>query len=167
MKTKIITIATACFTILGLFAGMCFADDKATVEEVYAKVIEGVQILEELGEEGLEAFNGKEFVWKDTYIGIVDCEKKVLVATPTKALIGATTDLLACKKTGKNSADIACQSAGESGLWIEYYWPNKAKEGAIERRLSFTIIVPNSNYLVIGSVWDDDTTTEELNKSLN
>ena len=159
-------IVAAALIISVLYSGTSFAGEKATIDEVYAKVVEGVQVLEQLGEQGLEAFNGNEFAWKDTFLLAVDCENKRIAATPNTPLIGASSDAISCKKTGKKLIDPACQDTSATGLWTEYYWPNRSKDGTIERRLSFTIPVKGTPWLVVGSVWDENTTAEELNASL-
>jgi len=71
-------------------------------------------------------------VWKDTYIFVVDCDKKVIAAHPIKPeLVGQ--DYASLKDTkGKNFFPEGwCDAAKKpSGIWIEYWWPKPARRRA-------------------------------------
>jgi cytochrome c len=58
--------------------------EQATPQEVVQKVQEAVLYLAEAGEAGLAKFRGKgsDYVWKDTYIFVSDCDKSILLAHP-------------------------------------------------------------------------------------
>ena len=58
--------------------------DHATPEEVVAKVREAARYLAETGEKGLARFKGKgsEYVWKDTYVFVSDCDKRTIELAP-------------------------------------------------------------------------------------
>ena len=72
--------------------------DKATAQEVVAKVREAASTLSKTGD--LAEFQQKQgpWVWKDTYIFVADCDKKVQAAHPIKPeLVG--TDFVSLKDT--------------------------------------------------------------------
>src|ERR1019366_8224107 len=56
--------------------------DKATAQEVVAKVREAASTLSKTGD--VAQFNQKQspWVWKNTYIFVEDCDKKVMAAQP-------------------------------------------------------------------------------------
>ncbi|MGA9259559.1 MAG: hypothetical protein WBV98_23400, partial [Candidatus Sulfotelmatobacter sp.] len=58
--------------------------DKATAQEVVAKVREAASTLSKTGD--VAQFNQKQspWVWKDTYIFVEDCDKKVMAAHPMR-----------------------------------------------------------------------------------
>lgn len=167
MKRRMGFVFVLMAALVFTFGNFAFAGEQATIDEVYEKVLEGVQVITELGDEGLEVFNLKEseFTWKNTNLSVADCEKEILVATPNDRVRGMDSNLVVCKKTGKLALKEACESKNPAGHWIEYWWPNKVT-GTDERRLTFNVPVPGTPYVVNGSVWDDKTSVDELNKSL-
>jgi hypothetical protein len=52
------------------------------------------------------------------------------------------------------------------GAWIEYWYP-RAGYDQPQRRVSFMMPAPNTDYQVVSSVFDASTTMEELNKISN
>jgi len=74
-------------TVALLSVGLCtvaVGQDHATAQEVVAKVREAASTLSKTGD--VAQFNQKQspWVWKDTYIFVDDCDKKVQVAHPIK-----------------------------------------------------------------------------------
>ena len=85
MRRKMVVISAACIGSLMIFAGMGSAEEKATPQEVYEKVLAAAQMIEQLGPEGLAALSDtKEFVWKDSYVWAVNCSEKKVAAHPNK-----------------------------------------------------------------------------------
>ena len=140
------------------------AQDKATSQEVVAKVKEAASKLSKTGD--LAQFNQKQspWVWKDTYIFAVDCDKKVIAAHPIKPeLIGQ--DIMALKDTkGNTFLGASCEATKKpSGVWVEYWWPKPGeKEGF--RKVSYIASAPNTPYVVGAGIYDDKTTVAELEK---
>ena len=66
------------------------AEEKATPNEVYELILSAVPVLQQLGEQDLVAFNDPkgEFVYKDTYVLVHDCEKMVMAAHPNPKFVG-------------------------------------------------------------------------------
>ena len=140
------------------------AQDKATSQEVVAKVKEAASKLSKTGD--LAEFNQKQgpWVWKDTYIFVVDCDKKVEVAHPIKPeLVGQ--DIMSIKDTkGNTFLGAGCEATKKpSGVWVEYWWPKPGeKEGS--RKVSYMLNAPNTPYVVGAGIYDDKTTVAELEK---
>src|SRR5713226_1613508 len=82
-SSKILTGVAVAFLIVAL-PSVAVGQDKATAQEVVAKVREAASTLSKTGD--LAPFNQKQgpWVWKDTYIFVLDCDKKVEVAHPIK-----------------------------------------------------------------------------------
>src|SRR2546426_7134339 len=100
-NSKILVVLTVPFLIVAL-SSVAVGQEKATPQEVIAKVREAASTLSKTGD--LAQFNQKQgpWVWKDTYIFVEDCDKKVVAAHPfTPEQIGQ--DLGSIKNTsGKN-----------------------------------------------------------------
>jgi cytochrome c len=151
--------------------GVCFAQEKATPQEVYNMVLKAAQMIEQLGEEGLKALSDtKEFVWKDSYVWAVNCQEKKVVAHPNKKLIGLDLTKIYDKNPDKSKRKLLnlemCAGASRpNGVWVEYYWE---KLGAAEasRKIGFMIQVPGQPYQVTAGIYDDDYTIDELSKTL-
>ena len=75
MRT-ILTVVLVTLVALGA-SSIAFAQDKATPEEVIAKVRQAAAALSKSGD--LEQFKQQQgpWVWKDTYVFVLDCDKKV------------------------------------------------------------------------------------------
>jgi hypothetical protein len=82
-KSKILAVPVAAFLVFAL-SGVAAAQDKATAQEVVAKVKEAAGVLSKTGD--VTQFNQKQgpWVWKDSDIFIQDCGKKLLAAHPIK-----------------------------------------------------------------------------------
>ena len=66
--------------------------EKATPQEVYAKVVEATHFLAAAGEKGLKEFENPrgKFVWKDAYVGVTRCQKNYCFPSPKSRDIGLT-----------------------------------------------------------------------------
>ena len=156
----VLGVALLAFSLTSLVV----AQDKATSEEVVAKVKEAASTLSKTGD--VAQFNQKEspWVWKDTYIFVVDCDKKVIAAHPIKPeLIGQ--DIMTLKDTkGNTFLGASCEATKKpSGVWVEYWWP-KPGETEGSRKVSYVVNAPKTPYVVGAGIYDDKTTVAELEK---
>ena len=137
-NSKILVVLAVAFLIVAL-PNVAVSQDKATAQEVVAKVKEAASALSKTGD--LAQFNQKQspWVWKDTYIFVEDCDKNVMAAHPLKPeLVGQ--DSLSIKDTRGKSVlpEGWCAAAKKpSGVWIEYWWakPGEKKPGTRYPRL--------------------------------
>ena len=163
---KIITIALV--VVLGLcLAATAFAD-KATKQEVIAKVKEAAKMIANEGQDAAFAeINNKKgkFVWKDTYVFATNCKKGEIAAHPNPKLIGMSSAVVKCKKTDRLILKEACDKVSSKGLWMEYWWPKPGAEG-IFRKVVFLIPVEGTPYQVAAGIYDDNLSLEELRKDL-
>lgn len=161
-----LALAALALLIVGV-PRVALGQDAATPQEVVAKVREAASTLSKTGD--VAQFNQKQspWVWKDTYISVIDCDKKVLAAHPLKAdLIGQS--IMSVKDTRGKSLypDPAafCKAARKpSGVWTEYWWPKPGeKEGS--RKLSYHLGAKGTPYVVAAGVYDNKVTIVEVSK---
>jgi cytochrome c len=152
--------------------GLCtvaVGQEHATAQEVIAKVREAASALSMTGD--LAQFNQKQgpWVWKDTYIFIQDCNKKVMAAHPIKPeQIGQDISSIKDAKTGKSifpDSEAYCKMVQDSpsGTWGEYWWP-KLGEKEPSRKITYHLSAKGTPYIVNAGVYDDKATVKELSK---
>lgn len=150
----------------------CQAQEKVTPEEVYDLILKAVPVIEQLGEEGLAAFNDPqgEFSLKDTYVIVIDCAKMVMAAHPNKKLIGMDLSNSLDKNPDpakRKNPNLECCTVANNpnGGWTEYYW-EKLGEDQPKRKIGFTLKVPGTDYILVAGIYDDTTSIDELNAQL-
>jgi cytochrome c len=168
-NSKTLVVLAAAFLVLAL-SSVAVGQDKATAQEVVTKVREAASTLSKTGD--LAQFNQKQgpWVWKDSYIFVHDCDKKVNAAHPFKPeQIGQP--ISSIKGTDGKSLypdpEAFCNAARKpSGAWIEYQW---AKPGETEghRKLAYSLSAKGTPYVVSAGVYDDKATIAELSKLSN
>lgn len=168
MRKPMTVLFAAWLIMIGLSLPV-LAGESATPQEIYAKVIEAAGVLEELGAEGLAAFKDPkgEFVWKDTYVWVMDCANWTLFAHPLMPeLVGKDLKMLKDKKTGRLFFQEMCGATkSPQGGWTEYWWPKPGQpKDKIFRKISFAIQVPNQPYQVAAGIYNDTMTIEDLKK---
>ena len=143
--------------------------DHATPQDVVAKVKEAASTLSKTGD--VKQFDQRQgpWVWKDTYIFIYDCDKKIMAAHPIKPeMIGQDIESIKDAKSGKTiipDAAAFCKTAlnTPSGVWKEFWWP-KPGEKEPSRKLAYYLNAKGTPYLAIAGVYDDKETIAEASK---
>ena len=148
------------------------AQDSPTTDDVYELILKAVPVLEELGDEGLPAFNDPkgEFVYKGAYVYVIDCATMTMAAHPAKQLVGSSLanskdknpDPAKIKKHGYEMCEL---SKRPNGGWLEYYW-TKPGSDEVTRKIGFVIGVPGTSYALTSSIYDETTDIEKLNATL-
>jgi cytochrome c len=162
----------AVVTMVLLSVGLCslaVGQDAATPQEVIAKVRAAASALSKKGD--LAQFNQKSgpWVWKDTYIFIQDCDKKVMAAHPIKPeMIGQDITSVKDAKTGKSiypDSAAYCKEVQDSpsGLWGDYWWP-KPGEKEPSRKITYHLSAKGTPYIVNAGIYSDTATVKELTK---
>lgn len=165
-KNMIITFVNLvlfCFSSLAVYAEN---KEQATPAEVYAKVKQASEFLQKTGEKGLEEFMdiNSRWVWKDTYVWVLQCEKGINAAHPIKpGLVGKK--LMGIKDTkGKLFFAEFCSFRDNSnGGWVEYMWP-KIGEKTLSRKITYILQVPGTPYQVAAGIYNDIINLDELKK---
>ena len=141
--------------------------NKATPQEVVAKVREAASTLSKTRDLGQFKQKQGPWVWKDTYVFVDDCDKKVVVAHPIKPeRVGEDLASIKDSKGKALYADVEafCNAAKKpSGTWIEYWYPKPGeKQGS--RKISYYLSAPGTPYVVGAGVYDDRASIDELSK---
>ncbi len=143
-----------------LFLGLCLVGyavaGSATKDECVAKSKEAAQMINDKGLDAAVAEinnkNGK-FVWKDTYVFLMDLNGTMLAHPMSPTLIGK--NLLATPdKTGKMLFVEFVDVAKDPGNgWVDYMWP-KPGEDTPSKKISYIYRVPGQNYLVGAGIYE-------------
>lgn len=138
----------------------CFAvtawADSATKEEVVAKCKQAAQLIKDKGiDTGIAEIANKKgpFVWKGTYVFLMDLNGKML-AHPIKPELTAKDSLLAVKDTdGKPLFVEFVKVANDKGEgWVDYMWPKPGQEKPAPKS-SYIYRVPGTQYLVGAGIY--------------
>ena len=144
--------------VVAAFALAAFAQEKATKDEVMAKVKEAIKLAQDKGlEEAIKQVGDPKsaFTWKDSYVFAVDFEKQMVVAHPEKpALVGK--NLMGLKDVdGKLFFAEFMNVAKEKGEgWVSYKWP---KPGATDPspKETYVLAVPGAKVFMAAGVYTD------------
>ncbi|MDM8535235.1 cache domain-containing protein [Desulfobacterales bacterium HSG17] len=142
------------------------AQEKVTPQEVIQKAREASAFLQKNGKKGLKEFMDKNsrWVWKDTYIFIMNCKSETVAAHPFKSkLVGKK--LMGLKDINGRFffAEFCAAAEDQKGGWVEYMW-QKIGEEIPSRKISYLLQVPETIYQVGVGIYDDTISIEELNK---
>jgi cytochrome c len=155
-----------------LSSGLALAAEKAAPQEIYDMILKAAAVLSELGDEGLQAFNDPkgEFVWKDTYVFIINSETMRVAAHPKKSRIGVDISNNRDKnpdpaKRKNHSAEMVQKAKNPKGAWVDYYWTKLGSDKPF-RKISFVIMAPGTKYVIAAGIYDDKTNVDELNAQL-
>ena len=151
-----------------MFITNLYAGESATPQEVFEMVLKGATVMENLGEEGLQAFNDPkgEFAWKDTYVQVYNCEARQTVGHPNATYLKFTPEQWwnTQDKKGTYLTRLLCEASKDpNGGGVEYWWP-KPGETEPSRKITFIIQVPGQPYQVSAGIYDDKISLEELKK---
>ncbi len=162
-----------CWSLLGIFISLlvampvCAEDEAATPEDVIEKVRAAAEFLAEEGEAGLTDFTkDSEWVWKDTYVWVNDCENWTARAHPvTPNFVGKKLKTLKDFE-GKLFWVEFCEAVKKpNGGWVEYVWC-KPGETTPSRKIAYNLQVPGQPFQVGAGIYNEDISLEELEKML-
>jgi len=140
-----------CIVLLSVFCvGLSIAEEKATKEECMAKCKEAAALIKEAGVDAavakIQDAKGP-FVWKDSYVFVMDMDTKMLAHPITPTLVGKTLAGLKDvngKMFGSEFVAVA-NSTGEG--WVDYMWPNPG-EKTPSKKLTYIYRVPGQELIV-------------------
>jgi cytochrome c len=144
-------------------------EEQATPEEVVQKVKAAADYLSKSGEAGLEQFEsqGSEYVWKDTYVVVNDCDRKQIAAHPVRPELAGAAFVHAPTfegVTGEQVGAMLCEAGGRpQGGWVEYPFPKPGEEEP-SRKISYARAVEGTPYVVNGGIYSEDAKIEELDE---
>ena len=167
MKSSKIFAGVAVALASVALCAVAVGQDHATAQEVVAKVREAATTLSKTGD--LAQFNQKQgpWVWKDTYIFVLNCDKMTQAAHPLRPDLRGTE--ISSIKDPKGNAIFpnpkdVCEAARKpSGTWVEYSWA-KAGEKEGSRKVSYLLSAKGTPYVVAAGVYDDKASIADLSK---
>ncbi len=166
LRGSIIILLAAALLVAAL-PGIAIGQDKATAQEVIAKVREAAVALSKSGD--VAQFNKRPspWIWADTYIFVLDCDKKITAAHPLRpdtigAPLASVKDVKA-KNVYPNPGHFCEDARKPSGTWIEYSWV-KPGETEPSRKISFALGAAGTPYVVSAGIFDDAATIADLSK---
>jgi len=164
MQSAKLVLVILCFLMVG---STVFAEEAATPEEIIAKVRAAAEFLSKAGEPGLVQFNDPkgQWVWKDTYVFVFNCDKEELVAHVNRNLIGVKLLNFMDKNGRYLGYDLCAEAMNPKGGWTEYWWP-KPGTNVPERKISYVIKVPDQPYQISAGIYNPSITLKQLNDML-
>lgn len=165
-------ITNLCFIAFALFAQATPTwsgtgdTDKASAEEVIAKVQEAANYLHDKGQAAYSDFNkNARWVWKDSYVFIYSCRDDRMIAHPLRPdLIGRPILQMEDDKGTRLFEKLCAASDKPNGGWVEYLWP-KPGEGKASRKITYTLKTEVSfqpDVRVGAGIYDDSLSVEQL-----
>jgi cytochrome c len=162
MRKASLLVLCGIFTLV--LSSNSFGAEKATSEEVVAKVKEAVKLISEKGDAAYPIIRDKSgpFVWKDTYVFVGDMDGNMLVhingKLEGKNMMGAK------DATGKlfHAELINGVKKSPDGFWLEYQWV-KPEEKTPSPKVSFHMLAPGTNVFAGAGIWD--ATLDQVKKT--
>jgi cytochrome c len=151
---SIFKMALALMLIIGVTA--LAWGESATKDEVISQCEAAGKLIQDKGiEAAIAAIGDKEgpFVWKDTYVFLMDLDGKML-AHPIKPELTESDDLLQVADTdGKPLFMEFVKVANTSGKgWVDYKWPKPDEEKPVDKT-SYIYRVPGTQYFVGAGIY--------------
>lgn len=167
MQAKTITLG---ITVL-LIAGTLDASpetERADADEVVAKVRKAVALIEELGDAAFAplADPSSGYVWKDTYVFVVNCDADRVMANPAfPERVGGDIKQHTDYSGRRYGSDLCVTAAKDGGGWVEYVWLTPGGDTP-RRKVSFVMSVPGRPYQVGAGIYDPTTSVADLDRKV-
>ena len=155
-------VAIASIAILmSLFLAGAVLAESATKDECVAKTKEAAEMVNAKGlDASIAEINKKDgkFVWKDSYVFLVDFDGKMLAHPMSPALIGKNVidmgdkseDPAKATKLFKEFSETA-KTKGEG--WVGYMWKNP-DDPKPRKKISYIFRVPGKNIYAGAGIWE-------------
>lgn len=137
--------------LIFLSSGISFAGG-ATPDECIAKCTEAAEMIKSKGlDAAISAINNRDgkFVWKDTYVFLMDMDGKMLAHPIKPSLVGK--NMLEIKDSnGKFLFQDFIRVAKTSGVgWVDYTWPRPGEDRPTQK--SSYILKVSGKDLILGA----------------
>ena len=151
---KLAIVLSAVMVVIGLTTASWAGE--ATREEVVEKCQKAAQMIQAEGiEAAIKAIGDKKgpFVWKDTYVFLMDMDAKML-AHPIKPELTQRDTLLQVKDTaGKPLFAEFVEIANKKGSgWVDYLWPKPGQDAPVNKS-SYIYRVTGTQYVVGAGIY--------------
>ncbi len=141
---------------LVLFSTQAFAGERATTEECVLKTHEAAAIINARGlEESIKLLGDPKgpFVWKDSYVFLMDLNGKMLAHPMQPELTQNEHVLLQTDAKDKAIFVHFVNIARDPGQgWVDYMWPKPGKKSP-SKKVTYIYRVPSKNLLVGAGVY--------------
>ncbi len=148
--------------VLGIAVSLCLAGSAfaagATKDECVAKTKESAAMVNEKGLDAAVAeINKKDgkFVWKDTYVFLMDLDGKMLAHPMSPALIGK--NLLDMKDKGEPGKllfkEFVEAAKGKGEGWVDYMWTNPG-DPKPRKKVTYIYRVPGKALFVGAGIYE-------------
>jgi signal transduction histidine kinase len=134
------------------------AAETATKEECVAKTKEAAQMINAKGlDETSKEINNKQgkFVWKDTYVFLMDMDGKMLAHPMSPGLIGK--NVLDMKDKGTPGKflfkDFVEVAKGKGEGWVDYMWANPG-DPKPRKKVTYIYKVPGKNLFAGAGIYE-------------
>ena len=150
---------------LVMLAGLCLAASAlaagATKDECIAKTKEAAQMVADKGlDAAIAEINKKDgkFVWKDTYVFLMDLDGKMLAHPMSPALIGKNVldmkDKAVPAEKGKFLfKEFVAVAKGKGSGWVDYMWSNPG-DPAPRKKVTYIYRVPGKDQFAGAGVYE-------------
>ena len=139
-------------------AGIAVAAESGTKDECVAKTKEAGKMVADQGvEAAIAEVNKKDgkFVWKDTYVFLMDLDGKMIAHPMSPALIGQ--NVLDKKDKGDPGkllfVEMVEVAKGKGEGWVEYMWTNPG-DPKPRKKVTYIYRVPGKNVLAGAGVYE-------------
>ncbi|WP_028585557.1 cache domain-containing protein [Desulfogranum mediterraneum] len=153
MKKSLIVLAVSVLVLLSSQAG---AVERATTEECVAKTHEAAALINARGvEEAIKVIRDPHgpFVWKDSYVFLMNLEGKVLAHPMQPELVQRQHVLLETDAIGKAIFVHFVNMAKDPGQgWVDYRWPKPGKKSP-SKKITYVYRVPSKDLLVGAGIY--------------
>ncbi len=150
--------AMSCLIILAsvLFLVASAWAEKATPDEVVSKCQQAAKLIQDKGiDAAIKSIGDKSgpFVWKDTYVFLMNMDGKML-AHPMKPALTEKETLVNVKDTaGKPLFLEFIEMANNKGSgWVDYMWPKPGQDKPVAKS-SYIYRVPGTQYIVGAGIY--------------
>lgn len=150
---RVASLATVLLFVLCL-AGSAMAQS-ATKDECVAKCKEAAQMVKDKGLDAAVAeINKKDgkFVWKDSYVFLMDMDGKMLAHPVSPALIGKN-HLQTPDKAGKMFFQEFVAAAKKGEGWASYMWPKPGSDTPV-KKITYISRVPGKDLFVGAGIYE-------------
>lgn len=163
------TITVAAAVLLLTTTPVAASDaERAGADEVVAKVRQAAALIEKEGDAAFITLKDptSDYVWKDTYVFVVNCDADRVMANPAfPERVGGDIKQHA-DYSGKPYGLELCRTAAKAGGgWIEYFWLVPGGDTP-KRKVSFVMSVPGAPYQVGAGIYDATVSVADLNRKL-
>jgi len=151
---KLVSVAMMAVLVLAM-AVWAGAEEKATAKECVQKVQEAVKLIQEKGDAAYATIRDENgpFVWKDSYIFVVNFEGFMMAHPMNPKLEGRKVDTIKDSNGKMFNAEMVAVAKSPGQGWVEYSWV-KPNENKPSPKVSYVMGVPGKDLVVGAGVWD-------------